>query len=82
MSSIFHQRNAFIRDIEKNYSGTKNAACSDNIDIQDICYADQKEDQHLAADTTESHLAGKGVVIDSTHDTRDVINCNKGNQSI
>ena len=79
---IFHQRNTLIGDIEKDHSGTKNAACSDNINIQTICDADQKENQHLTTNTTKTHLAGKAVVIDGTHDTRDVINYNKGNQRI
>ncbi len=55
--SVFYERNAFGRDIEKDDCGSSDAAGSDDLRIENMSNADQQEDQHLPADALKAHGA-------------------------
>ena len=60
---ILYQGDAFIGEIEENDRRAKDAAGTDDLRIQHVADAHQREDQDLAADTLEADLAGELVAV-------------------
>ena len=58
MSGILQHGHTFIGQIEENDCGSQNAALAQDVHIQNICKANQCENQHLAADAPETYRAG------------------------
>jgi hypothetical protein len=49
VGSIFNQGQTFIRDVEEDDRRPQDTDLSEHIDVDDVCDADQNEDQYLAA---------------------------------
>lgn len=79
---ILQKRYAFVGNVEEDDCGSKHTARTDDIHIQDVGNAYEQEDQHLAADTTETYFTGKCVVVDGTHDTCEVVDDYKSDQCV
>ena len=63
MSCILQHGHTFIGQIEENDCGSQNAALAQNVHIQNIGQTNQCENQHLAADATETYRAGQRVPL-------------------
>ena len=73
MRGILHERDAFIRDVEKDDCCAQDGAASDDLHVEDVGDAHQQEDEHLAADALKADSAGELVVCDGAHDAGDVV---------
>ena len=82
VGSIFNQGQAFIRDVEEDDCRPQDTNLSEYIDVDDVCDADQNEDQHLAADAAKADRRGELFVADRTHDAGDVVADDKDEQRI
>ena len=59
VGSIFNQGQTFIRDVEEDDCRPQDTNLSEYIDVDDVCDADQNEDQHLAADAAKADRRGE-----------------------
>ena len=82
MRYILKKAYTLIGNVEKDHSGTKHTAGTDDLHIEDVCNSDQQEDEHLSADAFESDLTGEVFVCNCTHDASDVIDYHKGEQCV
>ena len=58
MGGIFQKAHALIGNIEEDYRCPQRVPRTDHLRIQDMPRAHHHEDQHLAEDPPEPHLAG------------------------
>ena len=82
MRGILQKGYTLVGDVEGNNRRPQNASAAQHIDVQNICDANQHKNQHLAANTTKAHLAGKRVVGNGAHYTCDIVDDHKGDQGI
>ena len=82
MGCILHQRQALVGNVEKDNCCAQNTAGAYDTDIQNVCNANQQENQHLAADAAKADRAGKRVVIDGAHNAGQIIDNYKGEKCI
>src|SRR5574344_2535323 len=82
VGSIFNQGQTFIRDVEEDDCRPQDTSLSEYIDVEDVCDADQNEDQHLAADAAKADRRRELLVVDCAHDTGDVVADDKDQQRI
>ena len=80
VGSIFNQGQTFIRDVEEDDRRPQDTDLSEHIDVDDVCDADQNEDQYLAADAAKADRRGEFFVADRTHDAGDVVANDKDQQ--
>ena len=82
MTGIFQKGYSFIGDVEKDNGGAEYAAGTNDLNIENICDANENENKHLAADAFEADFAGEGLVRNGAHDTGNVVHDHKSDQRI
>lgn len=80
MGCILQDAHALIGQIEKDYSGPKDTAVLDHVDIHHLGYTDQEENNDLPHDPAEADLTRELLVCDRAHDAGDIVRCNKDKQ--
>lgn len=81
MCGILRKAHALIGDVKENDRSSQYAARTDDLHIEDVGDPHKQENQHLAADALEAHLAGQLVIRNGAHDSRDVVDCNERHKS-
>ena len=79
-SGILQKGNPFVRNVEEDNRSTQHTTCTNDLHIQNVCNTDQNKDQHLPADSPESHFAGELLLRDGTHYPRQIIGHYKDHQ--
>src|SRR5699024_1017574 len=77
---VLNNAHALVGQIKEDHCRAQYRACSNDLHVQDVGDPHQQEDQHLAADTLESHLAVELLVRYGTHYARDVVRHRKHHQ--
>ena len=80
MRGILRERYALVGDVEEDYRRAEDAACADDLHIENVGDPHEQENQHLAADALKAHLAGEFLVRNGAHDSRDVIHGDKDHE--
>ena len=80
VSGVLEQTQAFITQVEADHCAAQCAAAAYDMHIDDVCHADQHQDQHLLADTLEANGAGQFSVGNRTHHAADVVQRHEHNQ--
>ena len=73
MRRVLQKAHALVGQIEENHCRAKYRTRSNDLHVQDVGNPHQQENQYLAADTLESHLAVELLVRYGTHYARDVV---------
>ena len=77
----FEKAHALVGDVEEDHRRAQYAARADDLHIEYVGDPHEQENQHLAADALEAHLAGELLVGDGAHDARDVVDCHERHKS-
>lgn len=73
MCGVFHEGEPFVGEVEEDHCGAQYPHLAKDVDVDDVCHANEDEDEHFPADPLEPDRARELLVLHGAHDAGDVV---------